>query len=161
MQAAELSQEYIQNINKPDSTKAVKPTIPLQSSNNIIFLLEQFEKFWEAYPLKKSKQQAEDAFKALSPDEELLAVLLTGLEAQKKEKEGREKLGLWAPNWKHPANWLREKCWEDEIQPITIKETKRGNVRNNSKAKNSAQFIWGPSDEQHEGIIIEHNKQIY
>lgn len=69
-------------------------------------VLDQFEKFWAAYPNKKGKQTAFKAFeKALRKD--TLEVILLGLEKYKLNKED------WR-DWKHPGPWLNGEHWKDE-----------------------------------------------
>lgn len=69
-----------------------------------------FAVFWAAYPSKKSKPQAEKAFrKAISKTD--LPVLLAAVETQR----------LW-PQWQdgfipHAATWLNNERWADEPDP--------------------------------------------
>ena len=68
---------------KADTEAGTQADTPLYISNNYyIYLLQQFEKFWTNYPLKKSKQNAWLKFKSLQPSEELLARIFTALEEQ-------------------------------------------------------------------------------
>ena len=70
-----------------------------------------FENFWQAYPKKKNKGDAEKAFKVIKPSEPLLEMMLIAIEKAKAsvdwQKEGRK----YVP---YPASWLRAKGWEDE-----------------------------------------------
>ena len=71
----------------------------------------RFERFYEAYPLKKSRGQAEKAFGKLKPDEALLALMLAGLEK-------RQASGTWVdPKFiPYPATWLNAQGWMDVIE---------------------------------------------
>ena len=72
---------------------------------------ESFKTFWQAYPLKKNKGDAEKAFKALRPNEMLLAEILAGIVRAKDSDQWAKDGGRFTP---HPATWLRAKGWEDE-----------------------------------------------
>jgi phage replication O-like protein O len=78
------------------------------SSND---LQSHFERFYAAYPLKKSRGKAEREFAKLRPDEELLTQMLAGLEQRKAS-------GTWIdPKFiPYPASWLNAKGWLDELQ---------------------------------------------
>lgn len=73
-------------------------------------VLERFERFYAAYPRKKSRKQAEKAFAALNPDEQLLQAIFAGLERATKS-------GEWSnPQFiPHPATWLNAQGWLDVI----------------------------------------------
>ena len=91
-----------------------------------------FELFWLAYVLKVGKGAARKAFERAekkfelqaakssqihlaigAPTKTFLDVIFAALEAQKTERARRAELGLWTPNWKHPATWLNQECWND------------------------------------------------
>ena len=75
-------------------------------------LREHFEKFWEVYPKKKSKGQAEKAWNAIKPDEQLVAIMIATIERAKKTADWQKDGGQFIP---YPATWLRAKGWEDEF----------------------------------------------
>lgn len=74
-------------------------------------LREPFEKFWNAYPKKKSRATAEKAFAKLQPNEQLLDDLMTGLER-----------AMTSRQWSDPqfipyaASWLTAAGWKDVHQ---------------------------------------------
>lgn len=74
-------------------------------------LQNRFERFYAAYPRKRSRQAAEKAFAKINPDEQLLAAILAGIERAMTS-------GEWADSKfiKHPASWLNAAGWQDEIQ---------------------------------------------
>lgn len=74
-------------------------------------LADRFERFYAAYPKKRSRGVAEKAFAQLSPSEELLSDMLASLALQVAS-------GGWVdPQFvPHPASWLNAKCWLDEVQ---------------------------------------------
>lgn len=74
-------------------------------------LAARFERFYAAYPRKKSRQTAEKAFAKLNPDDELLDRILASLEQAVKS-------GEWSdPQYiPYPASWLNAAGWLDEVQ---------------------------------------------
>jgi hypothetical protein len=70
-----------------------------------------FNEFWKAYPKKKSKGDAEKAWKALKPTKDLLQTILASVERQKVCADWMKEGGQYIP---HPGRWLRAKGWEDE-----------------------------------------------
>ena len=73
----------------------------------------QFESFWSLYPRKVSKQTALKAFLKLSPNDELLQLIIKGVEIQSKTDQWQKDNGQFIP---HPATWLNQRRWEDEIK---------------------------------------------
>ncbi len=74
---------------------------------------EAFGLFWGIYPKKKSRGQAEKAFKKINPDEQLLATMIAKIEQAKKSEQWLKNGGQYIP---YPATWLNAKGWEDEIE---------------------------------------------
>ena len=77
---------------------------------------EMFALFYNAYPKKRKRGDAENAFKTINPSQELLDKMLKAIEQAKKSEEWQEQDGKFIP---HPASWLRAKGWLDEIQTKT------------------------------------------
>lgn len=73
-----------------------------------------FEQFWKIYPKKKSKGDAEKAWRSLKPDEALVDRILMAVEIQKTSADWVKDGGQFIP---YPATWLRARKWEDEINP--------------------------------------------
>jgi len=88
-----------------------KPRSPFKSLKQ----QERFDKFWDAYPKKRSMGQAEKAWIKINPDDELLGVILSSLERWKRSKEWLKDGGQFIP---YPSTWLNAKGWEDEL-PVT------------------------------------------
>ncbi|MBA2711547.1 MAG: Vir protein [Tatlockia sp.] len=93
-----------------------------QNNNNyfFIFLLKNFDAFWDLYPQKKEKENAFEVFKKLNPSQTLVHRIMAGLAAQIKFYHQQLQDGIWVPAWKYPANWLTQRCWETTI----VRETK-------------------------------------
>lgn len=79
-----------------------------------LVIVSGFEKFWTTYPKKKSKGDAEKAWNALKPDEQLQDRIHDALERAKTSADWRKDGGQYIP---YPATWLRAKGWEDEHRP--------------------------------------------
>jgi hypothetical protein len=73
--------------------------------------LAGFKSFWIAYPRKKSKGQAEKAWRKLRPPDAMQAGILQALERAKRSEDWKKDNGKFIP---YPATWLNAKGWEDE-----------------------------------------------
>jgi len=90
---------------------------------------EKFERFWSAYPKKKSKDAALKAFKKRNPDDTLFEEIMTGLEKAKQSSDWLKEGGRFIP---HPATWLNAGGWMDEeaeIEGAPYSETTAQNLR--------------------------------
>lgn len=83
-----------------------------------------FARFWQAYPIKKSKGRAEKAWKKLKPDAELVDRMLAAIEAQHEERKAKTQRGEFVPEWKYPEAWLNASCWLDEVTPAAAATVK-------------------------------------
>ena len=99
-----------------DSGKILEETEYKQKQN--INRKRMFDSFWEKYPNKKSKGNAEKTFKKINPDEQLLAIMIAKIEQAKKSREWLKNDGEFIP---HPSSWLNAKGWEDEIEATLTK----------------------------------------
>lgn len=106
----------------PDTATRSQTDTP-HNSEYIIFIQQQFEKFWSLYPEKKSKSQAWQAFQVLNPNETLLNEMLQALIVQIEQYQEKQAQGIWVPPWKYPANWLAKHCWKDELSTDVLQET--------------------------------------
>jgi hypothetical protein len=123
-QALENKGFYEDSLEKPVTVEPLKAVTPLIKENNYIYLLRQFDHFWNMYPEKKSRERTLEIFQQINPDEHLLQTMLQALDSQIKARHARQAHGEWVPAWKFPANWLSQKCWEDEVK-IELKQEKR------------------------------------
>jgi uncharacterized protein YdaU (DUF1376 family) len=89
--------------------------------NNDINLLDGFEDFWSLYDYKKSKKAAEKAWLKIRVDSCLLIEILHATKDYVKNTPDKTYR-------KHPATWLNQRCWEDEI------------VKKSAKSQNDAEF---------------------
>jgi hypothetical protein len=75
-----------------------------------------FSRFWQAYPRKDNRADAEKAFAKLNPSEEKLAEILEVIERQKAvgclqpktAADGRSVIP-------HASSWINKKRWDDEL----------------------------------------------
>lgn len=81
-----------------------------------------FDLFWKTYPKKKSKGDAEKAWKAMKiPTRDLFSIILTAIERAKVSPDWTKDGGQFIP---FPATWLRQKGWEDEeFTPLAQADT--------------------------------------
>lgn len=71
-----------------------------------------FDVFWKAYPKKKAKEDALRAFEKRKPDGSLLALMLEAISLQSATDDWAKEGGKFIP---HPATWLNDARWLDEI----------------------------------------------
>ena len=76
-------------------------------------LLKRFDKFWSAYPKKRSKGYAKKVWLKIKPDEELFKIMLDKITEAKKTNDWKKKNGDFIP---YPATWLNAEAWEDEYE---------------------------------------------
>jgi hypothetical protein len=73
---------------------------------------ERFERFWGAYPKKVGKGAALKSFLRIKPSEDLVIRMITVVEQMKKTDQWKREHGQFIP---HPATWLNQSRWEDEV----------------------------------------------
>lgn len=144
-------------IQKPDIASTPKADTPLKD-NNYIYLSAAFEKFWSAYPEKKSKQTAWQAFQHLNPDHALIKNMFQALADQIKQRERFQLRGDWVPPWKHLATWLQKRCWEDEVIVEKTKENQHANRRKTTGNESAKDLFW-TEDEPTQNNVIPFQRQ--
>ena len=76
-------------------------------NSNLDLVAKQFEEFYEAYPRRQAKQDAEEAWRKLNPDEQLFLRILADI---------RNRFRTIDPNFiPLPAKYLNGARWNDEI----------------------------------------------
>jgi hypothetical protein len=73
---------------------------------------DAFDAFWKAYPRKVAKAAAIKAWKKINPV--WLPQILEALERQRQSPQWLKDGGQYIP---HPATWLNQRRWEDELAP--------------------------------------------
>jgi hypothetical protein len=76
-----------------------------------------FDEFWQAYPRKQDKTEAQAAWRKLRPDPGLRAVILSAVAAQRGGADWTREGGRFIP---YPATWLNKGRWTDEVAPAQI-----------------------------------------
>jgi hypothetical protein len=84
---------------------------------------ERFDKFWAAYPIKKSIVYARKVWKQINPDDALLERMLAAIDMAR--KHDHQWLDGYIPN---PSTWLNQGKWEDVID-----KQERGVITANQK----------------------------
>lgn len=78
---------------------------------------ERFERFWAAYPRRKGKDAARKAWAKRKPDDDLVMVMLSSIEAQQASDQ-------WQRGFiPYPATWLNEGRWQDDVDPVQPAQT--------------------------------------
>ena len=80
-----------------------------------------FEQFWNAYPKRRGKAQAEKAWKKLNPSPELQQHILETVAVQRTADDWQRDGGQFIP---YPASWLNGRRWEDELAADPKRERK-------------------------------------
>lgn len=81
-----------------------------------------FQIFWDAFPKKRNKGKAEQAWLKLKPDEVLLGTMLSKIEQATHTPDWKKEDGKYIP---YPASWLNAKGWEDEY---TVPSQQKGGL---------------------------------
>lgn len=73
----------------------------------------KFEEFWKVYPNKKAKVVAKKAWSKITDIDTIFTVIMSALDAHKKTEQWTKNSGKFIP---HPATWLNQRRWEDELE---------------------------------------------
>ena len=73
-----------------------------------------FDRFWETYPRKRNKGQAEKVWAKLKPDPALTETILAAVARASESADWQRDDGRFIP---YPSTWLNGKGWEDEHDP--------------------------------------------
>lgn len=99
-------------------TLTLPPIIPPVSDKKLIRRgageeeTEAFQAFYAAYPRKEARPKAAQAWKRIAPNAETVTQIMAGLSRAKRHwtLSGTEKEFI-----PHPATWLNQRRWEDEV----------------------------------------------
>lgn len=72
-----------------------------------------FERFWKAYPKKRSRGYAMAVWKKINPSEKLIDRIMDSLERLKASDDWKRDGGQFIP---YPASWLNGMGWEDVVE---------------------------------------------
>lgn len=76
-----------------------------------------FDIFWNAYPKKKSKGDAEKVWKKIKPNSELQTRIFLSIDRLKISEDWKKQNGQFIP---YPATWLNAKGWEDQVSSAPV-----------------------------------------
>lgn len=76
----------------------------------------RFAAFWNAYPNKKAKIYAKEAWMNLHPDDALFEKIMQAVEIQKRSYDWARENGRFIP---YPAKWLNDGYWDDEVKDVS------------------------------------------
>ena len=86
-----------------------------------------FAEFWEAYPKKVGKTEAQKAWKKQFPCGDVEGITIPAIERQKKSAQWTKDNGQFIPN---PTTWLNQRRWEDEL-PVKTQSTQDSSFATN------------------------------
>lgn len=104
----------------PDPDSSLSSLNSLQSEEGKESEKGEFEQFWKAYPKKIGKRAAERAWYA-AKDRPALSRILSALHTAKASPDWKKEHGKYIP---HPATWLNQGRWDDELTVVTIPNTR-------------------------------------
>ena len=95
-------------------TTEIKKTIQKAASPKAT--LDSFDQFWESYPRKTAKANAQKSWAKINPDD--IPEIMAGLEKYKRCKQWQDV--NYIP---HAATWLNGKRWTDEVITVVDRHT--------------------------------------
>ena len=120
-----LKKEYNRENNKENNNTCAKKRVQTKNSIQDETITERFERFYNAYPKKKSKGKALNWFETHKPESSLVDKMLESLEKQKLTINWQKQNGRYIP---YPASWLNARGWENEINPGEIVDLSQNSV---------------------------------
>ena len=80
-------------------------------------LAELFDQFWELYPRKQKRKDAQYSWKKIKPDDHLFAEILGGLEYWKVSRQWMKDDGQFIPT---PPAWLNREGWKERLETSSL-----------------------------------------
>lgn len=117
----------IESITEPVSEPVTKKQCPFagapvcdsRQSDHLVM----FEELWDSWPSgmgqKGSRKTAVAAFLRLQPDSDVFAAMRQGLAAQAAYRNACAAENRWVEPLQHVDRWIKNRRWEDEIDPFT------------------------------------------
>ncbi|MCP4619909.1 MAG: hypothetical protein GY844_26165, partial [Bradyrhizobium sp.] len=75
--------------------------------------VNDFSRFWKAYPRKRGKESARKAWSATKRKRPPIDKILSAIDAQTATKQWQRDGGQYVP---YPATWLKAGGWDDEVE---------------------------------------------
>ncbi len=95
------------------------------TSTSINTYEQRFDVFWSEYPKKVGKAVAKKSFLRLKPSEELQTQILDKIRQFKETQGWKKENGQYIP---HPATWLNEGRWDDELPQLRLAAAVDGRI---------------------------------
>ena len=115
-----------------------------------------FDRFYQAYPRKVSVGAARKAWEKIDPDDDLALKIILAVDAQKRWRKREKENNTFVPEWKHPATWLNQKCWLDEIPSASQEQERKTEVRHCQKCDRTAVVYVG-----NDGYCARHYRDLF
>ena len=104
--------------------------------------VDGFDSFWKLYPRKVGKGGARKVWAKLKPGEKLVQQILETVAEQKESVQWTKDGGQYIP---HPATWLNQERWGDELEPLyhdpTEEEIQAFNARYRAKTRKGEDIV--------------------
>ena len=104
--------EKKENVNRKEQRKEKKRKEKYPSEEGRGLQEKYFSLFWEKYPKKTAKKDAQKAWIQLRIEEKLYQQICQAVEKQKNQYDWQKEKGQYIP---YPATWLRGERWKDII----------------------------------------------
>ena len=114
--------QIVRNRQDPEGTEKNRHSLPTPNHQPESERESGFEEFWEAYPKKKNRAEAEKAWRELQCSTLAPRVLAAVEAARRTDEWKRDGEWRWVPN---PAKWLRAKGWEDALGVMKLTPAER------------------------------------
>lgn len=107
---------------KQNASKSQPPSVSLSVSDSIPLIVpnkkgtgydEKFLRFWQAYPKRKGKDAAWKVWKKRNGDLPEIGKIIEAIKFQCQSLDWKKDNGQFIP---HPATWLNQGRWEDEVE---------------------------------------------
>ena len=118
---------YIYSNTNIQSNKKTKET----KQKNLSDFDTGFDSFWNHYPRHEGKAKARESFLKAIKKGVTLDVLIDAIEKHKQSAQWQKDGGQYIP---HPATWLNQQRWEDEMLPAGTNQPARQPYRKNDVA---------------------------
>lgn len=108
-----LSGIFRENSGKPaltQNSETQNPEVNPEPSPLALRAPDSFEQFWDAYPKKKAKTAARQAWEKHRPDGDLVLTILAAIASQRHSHDWQKENGRYIP---FPATWLNRGQWTD------------------------------------------------
>ena len=92
------------------NVKNIKNTSPTPSKGDT-----RFDEFWNAYPKKVGKKNAQQRWQKLRINDETYRKIMEAVKAQSESDQWKKDGGQYIP---YPATWLSQERWEDQLPTV-------------------------------------------